>query len=74
MARDVDGVAAIGVIGGHLAMILVPVKQLDLVAACLSEGAGKGESGGTGTNNGNIDGHRSFSWKFSEDCFIGLGP
>ena len=55
MTSDVNGVTAIGIIGGGLKMILVTLKQMDPVSPCLSQGTGECESSGTGSDYGNVD-------------------
>jgi hypothetical protein len=56
---DIDCVAAIGVIGGRLAMIGAPLNDRDVnPASCQSQATG--ESGRTGTN----DGYFERSWHF----------
>jgi hypothetical protein len=55
MASDVNGVAAIRVIGGRFKMILITIKQMNPVPACLSQGTGESKSGGTGSDDGNVN-------------------
>jgi hypothetical protein len=54
MPSDVNGVTSVGIIGGGLKMILVTLKQMNPASPCLSQGTGERESGGTGSDYGNV--------------------